>query len=115
MAEPYEYSELLPYVDVEDGLARAMGNEALYHKLLRLFKDVDQVAELTESTRQDDLEVIEQAAHKLKGTAANVGLKKLAEAAGEVGDDARNGKKTEDMSAIHDVWEKTVAMIDRVL
>jgi HPt (histidine-containing phosphotransfer) domain-containing protein len=105
------YSEFLPYADVKEGLGRVMESKPLYIKILNSFKDGDLTSGLIDSLRKDDFEEIAHAAHKLKGAAANLGLKKLYEEAGEIEKEAKNGVKPDDISVIEDIIQKTAAVI----
>jgi HPt (histidine-containing phosphotransfer) domain-containing protein len=109
------YAEFLPYADVKEGLGRVVGSKDLYRRLLRSFKDGGQMDDLSAKLRKDDLDAIDQAAHKLKGTTANLGLKKLYEAAIEIEKSVKTGKIPEDISGFEDAAEKTADVIGRLI
>ena len=71
-------------VDVEDGLGRVLGNEQLYERLLGIF---------AQDTSYDEL--ARAAAHTLKGAAANLSMKTLAELAMGVLTALRAGDRAE--------------------
>ncbi len=78
----------LPGIDTVGGLARCMGDEALYRKLLLRFAQAaerfsDDFALAQKST---DLTAATRSAHTLKGMAANLGIKGVQQAAGELED-----------------------------
>lgn len=60
--------------DVEGTLHRFMGNETLFLKFLRKFKDDTNYAGLVESLDQGNYEEAFKYAHTLKGVSANLGL-----------------------------------------
>ena len=107
-----DYNDFLPYVNVKDGL-KVAGEKELYSRLLMLFKEESMAEDLIKSICHGDLSSIEKAAHKLKGTASNLGLTKLFEIAFEIQVDAQNGIKPENASAVEEVLTKTIAALNR--
>jgi two-component system sensor histidine kinase/response regulator len=73
-------------LDTADGLARVAGNQALYLKLLRTFREeqASAVAQITAALDQGEPGSAERLAHSLKGVAGNLGAKGIQVAAGEV-------------------------------
>ena len=74
----------LPGIDVQDGLARTLGNAELYLRLLLQFRNGQgHFAELFEQARHDagDPHAAERCAHTLKGTAGNIGAHGVQQAA----------------------------------
>ena len=73
----------VPGVDVRAGLATAMGNEALYRRLLRKFYDgqKDFARLFAEALASADPSEAERCAHTLRGTAGTIGAKEVKEAA----------------------------------
>ena len=70
--------ELIAFgADVEDGLARCMGNEELYLRLVETMKGEKGFDELQTALAADDLESAFQAAHTLKGVLGNLSLTPL--------------------------------------
>jgi CheY-like chemotaxis protein len=76
----------LPGIDVRAGLATAAGNEALYGRLLRKFRDGQRsFAEQFRATLGDgDKTAPARAAHTLKGVAGNLGARDVQAAAGDL-------------------------------
>jgi len=72
-----DYSELLPVIDVLDGLNRLMNNKKLYFNLLKGFSGRKMADELIQNIQSIDYIKTAQAAHALKGVSANLGLVKL--------------------------------------
>ena len=67
-----------PYIDVEDGLARLMNNRKVYVRLLNVFFEKDLFGTLKKSLAENDGRAAELA-HSLKGTSANLALKRCYE------------------------------------
>ncbi len=71
--------DLIAYgADVDSGLARCMGNEALYLRLVETVKGDDGFAQLEEALRDGRLDDAFEAAHALKGVLSNLALAPLA-------------------------------------
>ncbi|MDQ6992523.1 MAG: response regulator [Mariprofundus sp.] len=70
-------------LDKADGLARVMGDEDLYKEVLILFAETQAQAatKLKQALAQGDLQTATFIAHALRGVAANIGAKALAESA----------------------------------
>ena len=100
------FAEYLPYVDVKLGL-RVAGDMELYCMLLNLFLDEAISEELIRSMHQRNVESVAQYAHKLKGTATNLGLVKIFEISAKIEVEAMNGVMTKDILLFKDVVEKT--------
>ena len=99
--------------DVEDGLARCMGNQELYLRLVGSLKEEKGVDELQAALAADDLEGAFRAAHTLKGVLGNLSLTPLYEQASELTELLR--AKTEmDYSELMDAflatWEAFLAL-----
>lgn len=71
------YADLLPVIDVADGLSRLMNNKKLYLSLLNRFTGRKMADELIQSINEGDFTKAQQAAHALKGVSANLGLSEL--------------------------------------
>jgi HPt (histidine-containing phosphotransfer) domain-containing protein len=73
-------------LDSVDGLMRVAGNRKLYLKLLRQFcaQKSDAPEQITELLTAGDLPAAERKAHTVKGVAANLGMKAVQLAAGEL-------------------------------
>lgn len=79
-------------VDVDDALSRVLGNEQLLARLLRMFLDDTNLARLEEAASKGDDEDAFEAAHALKGVAANLSVIHVAELAGEACERFREGE-----------------------
>lgn len=71
------YEDLLPFIDVQDGLSRLMNSKNLYLSILKKFSGRDMADEIIRSIHEDDFIKTRQAAHTLKGVSANLGLPEL--------------------------------------
>ncbi len=73
-------------LDTKDGLLRVAGNRKLYLKLLRQFavQQAAAPAEIAAQLKSGDRATAERTAHTVKGVAANLGVKAVQAAAGEL-------------------------------
>ncbi|MCL2356553.1 MAG: Hpt domain-containing protein [Defluviitaleaceae bacterium] len=67
-----DYSNFLPDIDVEDGKKRIMENMSLYARLLGRFECAKMTDNIIAAIDANDEKALLQAAHALKGTAANL-------------------------------------------
>ena len=63
--------------NVDEGLSRCMGNEALYLKLVGTISSEDKFETLKESIESKDLDGAFESAHALKGAVGNLSLTPL--------------------------------------
>ena len=63
--------------NVDEGLARCMGNEALYLKLVSTIPNEEKFSKLMESLEANDLDSAFENAHALKGVTGNLALTPL--------------------------------------
>lgn len=63
--------------NVDEGLGRCMGNEALYLKLVSTIPNEEKFSKLTESLESNDLDSAFENAHALKGVTGNLALTPL--------------------------------------
>jgi HPt (histidine-containing phosphotransfer) domain-containing protein len=72
-----------PIFDRKDALARMDGDESLLQELLGMFREDFPVkkAEIAEALQRGDPETVRQVAHSVKGSAANLSLMAVREAA----------------------------------
>lgn len=68
-------------VDVEGTLSRFVDNDELYTKFLLRFPDEDRMTPIRAAIAARDYDALLAAAHKLKGSSANLGMTKLSEKA----------------------------------
>lgn len=73
-----DYSTLLPYVDVAEGMGRIRDNKKLYIRLLKNFIDSPQINQLeTALTGEANITAGAELAHAVKGMSANLSLKQV--------------------------------------
>jgi HPt (histidine-containing phosphotransfer) domain-containing protein len=65
------------YIDFADGLNRVMNNTKLYVKLLTKFCNDTNIDELLTALAEGKMEQAQNAAHTIKGVAANLSLSEL--------------------------------------
>lgn len=68
-------------VDVEGTLSRFVDNDELYTKFLLRFPDEDRMTPVRDAIAEKNYEKLLAAAHKLKGSSANLGMTRLSEKA----------------------------------
>lgn len=68
-------------VDIEGTLSRFCDNDELYMKFLLRFPDEDRVTPIKDAVSAQNYDMLLQAAHKLKGTSANLGMNRLSQKA----------------------------------
>jgi HPt (histidine-containing phosphotransfer) domain-containing protein len=69
-----DYKLYLPEINIEEGIARVMGNSKLYFRLLGKFDGVKMADDIVKAIESGDFKLIVQSAHALRGTALNLGL-----------------------------------------
>ena len=102
-------------VDYSKGLERFMGNVALYHKFLVKFLDDGSYADFVQAFADDDIEKAGKCVHTLKGTAGNLSLMGLFNAADNMVQAIRAGKKRDELAQlaeeVQQVYEKNCEAI----
>ncbi len=76
--------------DVEEGMARCYGNEALYLKLVNMICDESNFEKLKSSLDAGDLDAAFEAAHALKGVLGNLSLTPMYQKSEEITELLRN-------------------------
>ena len=76
--------------NVDEGLARCMGNEQLYLKLVNVVFDDPTFGKLYEAMDSGDFKSAFESAHALKGVLGNLSLTPLYDAVAQLTDDLRN-------------------------
>ena len=71
-------------IAVEEGIKRVVNNKALYHRLLKAFSGRKLVEQIIDAVNNENFEEAATACHALKGTAANLAMKPLAEVVGQI-------------------------------
>ncbi|MEO8591708.1 MAG: response regulator [Candidatus Solibacter sp.] len=112
-ALPHELPDL-EGIDVQTGLATAMGNSKLYRRLLIKFRDANETfADQFAAARTDaDSDAALRCAHTLKGTAGNLGVRRLASAAGELEAACKTGLA---VTFVDELLAMTLAELDPVI
>ncbi|APW39782.1 hypothetical protein RD110_23410 [Rhodoferax koreense] len=102
---------LLPGIDSAAGLARTLGNDALYRRLLlRFLQGQAGFAErFVASRRAGDLETARREAHTLKGTAASIGAMAVASAAAAL--ERACDAESEDVDDLLDAVQQALAPV----
>jgi len=111
-SEDAELPTCLPGIDVQAGLARVMGNRALYLSMLKGFRN--QGRGTPAKIRQVLDENFTQAgalAHALKGVAGNVGATDVFKAAADLEQAVRQGRKN-DCPSLLAALEQAIACVD---
>lgn len=79
-----DYTAYLPDIDFEDGKARVMNNLKLYLRLLGRFDGAKMAGDVTSAIEEGNNPAIIQAAHAIRGTAANLGFPVVQQIAEEI-------------------------------
>jgi HPt (histidine-containing phosphotransfer) domain-containing protein len=109
-------------VDMQGGISRVMNNKKLYLSLLGRFKIKEMSDAVISGFNKGDFDETAKAAHALKGSAANLGLVKLVQAAANVEMSAKNALKEEkeeaniskltgELSEAADITQKAIEQI----
>lgn len=99
-------------------MERFMGNEALYVKILCKLGGDDNASKLNDAVNAGDKEEAFNAAHALKGVAANLGLVPLIDAVQEILEPLRKREDREDYPvlnvAVQEQFAKAAALGDKL-
>jgi HPt (histidine-containing phosphotransfer) domain-containing protein len=107
-----KYAAYLPDIDIEDGKARVMNNLKLYLRLVGRFDGAKMVGDISAALKAGDEQEVMNAAHALKGTAANLGFPVVQKIAGEI---ETGGKSEKDYSAlIKQLSEATASLAEAI-
>jgi HPt (histidine-containing phosphotransfer) domain-containing protein len=104
--------------DISGAISRMMDNQTLVNKFLIGFPDESRVKNIKKAAAAGDYKSLEEAVHKIKGTAGNLGLTELYKVAAVFTDDVR--KKRDRTFPEHTVnleaeYDKVVAVIYKYL
>ncbi|MDR2590032.1 MAG: Hpt domain-containing protein [Oscillospiraceae bacterium] len=103
------------YIDVQDALKRVANNMDLYKKLLTQFTGGNHINPIEEALNTKAMKTAADAVHTLKGIAANLSLKKLAEVTSTLELDIKNGvdhsKSLAELKQIYYVTSEQIAEI----
>lgn len=103
-------------VDVDGGLKRIGGNEALYRRLLNTFVKAMKGQKVTPDFDLSDYEEVKEKAHAIKGTSGNLSITPVFEAYSRIMDLLRADQPQEakaELEKIIPVQEEIVACIER--
>jgi HPt (histidine-containing phosphotransfer) domain-containing protein len=104
------------YIDFADGVKRVMNNSKLYVKLLAKFKDGTRLDDLEAAVTAGDMEKAKNAAHTIKGLAANLSLAELFKQSLALETQIEAGAAdTAQLDAVKTAFAKTLQEIDRVI
>ncbi|WP_424244585.1 PAS domain S-box-containing protein [Elusimicrobium posterum] len=113
-----DYASFMPYIDIHDGLSRVLNNQQLYLKLLGRFDSKKMAEDLINSINEGDHTKISQAAHAIKGVAANLGFIKLKDASLKIESQAKVNMSIDEIKQLvpqfNETLEKTVEFIKAI-
>lgn len=89
--------------DTQDGLARCMGNEALYLRLVSTVASQTDFVKLKDSVASGDLKSGFEAAHALKGVLGNLSLTPLYDKVSEITELLRVRSETDYTPLLNDI------------
>lgn len=101
-------------VDVDGGLDRFMGNEALFLKCLRRFPEDSSFPQLEQALLAGDLQAAFVAAHTLKGVSGNLSLDAVFQTSLPVVEALRCGSREEAeaaMPALRNSYQNTITVL----
>ncbi|MDR0455574.1 MAG: Hpt domain-containing protein [Treponema sp.] len=104
------------YVDVADGAKRVMNNTKLYVKLLTKFRDDTKTDDVETALQTGNMEKARNAAHTLKGVAANLSLAELFKQCLELETQIKAGAvNPAQMETVKTVFAATLQEINKVI
>ncbi len=101
--------------NVDDGLARCMGREDFYLRLVKMARADGNVARLKDALAANDLTAAFEAAHALKGVTANLSLTPVHTPVAEITELLRARTQTDYaplMAQISAAWDAFMALTD---
>ena len=104
------------YIDFADGLKRVVNNTKLYVKLLAKFKSDNKLDGLEAAIAAGDMEKARNAAHTLKGVAANLSLTELYKQSLALETQIKGGAADPaQLNTVKTVFTRTLQEIDKVI
>jgi HPt (histidine-containing phosphotransfer) domain-containing protein len=104
------------YVNVTEGSARVMNNIKLYVKLLGKFKNDNNLNELEAAIAAGDMVKAQNAAHTIKGVAANLAFSELFKQCLELETQIKSGAANPaQLETVKTVFAATLQVIDKVI
>jgi len=104
------------YIDFADGVKRVMNNSKLYVKLLGKFKNDTRLDDLEAAIAANDMEKARNAAHTVKGLAANLSLMELYKQSLALETQIKGGSADPaQLNTVKTAFAKTLQEIDKVM
>jgi len=104
------------YIDFADGAKRVMNNTKLYIKFLTKFKNDTKLDDLEAALAAGDMEKARNAAHTLKGLAANLSLMELYKQSLALETQIKGGAaEPAQIDTVKTAFAKTLQEIDKVI
>jgi len=104
------------YIDFADGVKRVMNNTKLYVKFLTKFKNETKLDDLEAAVAAGDLEKARNAAHTIKGVAANLSLAELYKQTLALETQIKGGAADPaQLNTVKTAFAKTLQEIDKVI
>ena len=104
------------YINVDEGAKRVMNNTKLYIKLLIKFKEDQSISQIDSALSGKDMEAARNAAHTLKGLAANLSLIELYNQVAELEKQIKSGSADNAQAAlVKSVYDQTIIEVDKVI
>jgi len=104
------------YVDFADGVKRVMNNTQLYIKFLTKFKNETRLDDLEAAIAAGNMDKAKNAAHTIKGVAANLSLAELYKQSLALETQIKGGAADPaQLNTVKTVFAKTLQEIDKVI
>ena len=101
-------------VDYDNTMARFLGNETFYLKILGRLPQDNNLAALEDALDKGDLDRAFEAAHTIKGLAGNLGLQSIYEAASAMVEPLRAGNPRADYKMLYQVLREEYQKAERM-
>lgn len=110
------YEKYLPYIDVAEGVARLMNDMRIYTMILKKFDSEAIYRDILTAATARDYTGLQMHAHTMKGTAANLSLKRLQEVSLEIENCAKEGREPGNLTAeMREVLDMTAVAVAQVV
>jgi len=111
-----DYSIFLPDINVMDGKTRVMGNMKLYLRLVGRFDGFKMAGSISDAVKAGDIEAAADAAHALRGTAANLAFPVVQEITEKIENSAKEGEDcTQFLQPLEDAVTALADVISRIV
>ncbi len=115
-AEKIDFSDFLPYINVEEGLSRIRGNKKLYASMLTNFRNGKIINDMKEADQSGELDKLLLCLHSLKGVSGNLALSMLFDTVTPIETLLKSGVyKKQALVEIEKTCKMTAESIDKVL